>query len=143
MGCNSTFNALRLHAEEFSHIQSLPAVQPLNGRTFLARACLNMNIDVEEGSKAFETIYTTMSSLRVDDHDMKRNIPHVKLPTFLVQVRDDASSSADDIQWMFDNLPVEDKKIYFIEDTPWRFHGYTYFSDHPQQIIDWFDAHMN
>ena len=72
-----------------------------------------------------------------------RGISHVKLPTFLVQVRNDASSSADDIQWMYDHLPVEDKKIYFIEDTPWRFHGYTYFSDHPEQMIEWFDTHMN
>lgn len=43
---------------------------------------------------------------------------------------------------MVDITPVEDKKVYYVEDTPWRFHGYTYFSDHPEQMIDWFDSHM-
>jgi hypothetical protein len=47
-----------------------------------------------------------------------------------------------DVQEMYDLTPIEDKKIYYVEDTPWRFQGYNYFSDHPEAMIEWYDAHM-
>jgi hypothetical protein len=43
---------------------------------------------------------------------------------------------------MFDLTPVEDKKIVYVEETPWRFHGYSHFSDHPEEMIAWYDDHM-
>ena len=42
---------------------------------------------------------------------------------------------------MFDKINVEDKDIIWIEDTEWRFKGYQYFSDHPEEMIAWYDAH--
>jgi hypothetical protein len=42
---------------------------------------------------------------------------------------------------MFDMLDVEHKDLIWVEDTPWRFHGYTYFSEHPEKMIAWYDAH--
>ena len=33
-------------------------------------------------------------------------------------------------------------KIDYLEDTPWRFKGYSYFSEHPEAMIEWYDAHM-
>ncbi|MEM6806973.1 MAG: carboxypeptidase-like regulatory domain-containing protein, partial [Bacteroidota bacterium] len=38
--------------------------------------------------------------------------------------------------------PVEDKKIEYLEGTPLRFKGYNYFSEHPEEMVAWFDAHM-
>jgi hypothetical protein len=42
---------------------------------------------------------------------------------------------------MYDITPVDDKKIVYVEDTPWRFRGYTYFSEHPDEMVEWFNAH--
>jgi hypothetical protein len=66
----------------------------------------------------------------------------VAVPTFVIQVRDDAMTKPSDVQAIFDNLPVEDKELFWIEGTPMRYHGYTYFSEHPEQMIAWYDSHM-
>ena len=46
-----------------------------------------------------------------------------------------------DVQEMFDTTPDDDKKIVYVEDTPRRFHGYTYFSERPEEMIEWLDAY--
>ena len=82
-----------------------------------------------------------MTGLRIEDHNMRPYIKSVTLPTFMLQVRNDMNSRASDIQEMYDNLPDKDKKLVWIEDTPWRFHGYTYFSEHPEEMIKWYNQH--
>lgn len=49
------------------------------------------------------------------------------IPTFLYQVRDDLYTRPDDIQAMFDNIPIANKKLHWIEGTTRRWDGYTYF----------------
>ena len=142
MGANATINAMEKNPDAFKDIKCWIAIAPLKGRTFLERTFEQMHIPMEEGEKVYDAIYNEISGLHVEDHNILQKVKHVKIPTFYVQVRNDMNSRAADIQWMHDNTPVEDKKIYFIEDTPWRFHGYTYFSEHPDQMIEWYNVHM-
>lgn len=100
-----------------------------------------MGIPVAEGLAAFEPIYNKITGLTVEDHNIIPKARSIRIPTFFVQVRDDMNSRWTDVQEMFDKTPVEDKKIFYIEDTPWRFKGYQYFSENPEQMIDWFDTH--
>ncbi|WP_230034844.1 hypothetical protein [Chryseobacterium sp. Bi04] len=44
---------------------------------------------------------------------------------------------------MFDNLASEDKKLFWIEDTSNCFHGYTYFNDNPELLLEWFNKYIN
>ena len=67
---------------------------------------------------------------------------NVKVPTFIIQVRDDAWSRPEDVQTTYDLLPVEDKKLFWIEGTTKRFDGYNYFGAHPEQMIEFFDDRM-
>ena len=60
----------------------------------------------------------------------------MKVPTFLIQVRDDTWSRPEDVQTTYDLLPIEDKKLFWIEGTTRRFDGYNYFGDHPEQMIE-------
>lgn len=142
MGGNATLLAMEKYPEEFEHILSWILIQPLNGRTLLERTFENMGMDIEEGVEAFAPVYQKMTGFRVEDHDMRGYAKSVKLPTFMLQVRNDMNSLASDIQSIYDDIPVEDKKLVWVEDTPWRFHGYTYFSEHPEEMVDWYDAHM-
>ncbi|MCG8332765.1 MAG: alpha/beta hydrolase [Chitinophagales bacterium] len=142
MGANATINAMEKAPEAFEDIKSLIAIAPLKGRTSIERSCEQMQIPVEEGVEAFDPIYNEMTGLHVTDHDIVPKTVNIKIPTFFLQVRNDTNSRWTDVQTMFENTPVKDKKIYYIEDTPWRFKGYTYFSEHPEQMIEWFDAHM-
>ncbi|WP_234842036.1 hypothetical protein [Sinorhizobium meliloti] len=59
------------------------------------------------------------------------------IPTFLYQVRDDLYTRPDDIQAMFDNIPIANKKLHWIEGTTRRWDGYTYSSE-PEQMLHWF-----
>jgi esterase/lipase len=93
-------------------------------------------------AQGFAPIYQHMTGFRVEDHDMRGYIKSVKLPTLMLQVRNDMVSRASDIQWMYDNVPVADKKLIWVEGTPWRFYGYTYFAEHPEEMLEWYDSHM-
>ncbi|MEO1438501.1 MAG: alpha/beta hydrolase [Bacteroidota bacterium] len=142
MGANATINAMEKYPEAFTSIKSFICIAPLKGRTTIERNCEKMGIPQEEGVNAFEPIYNKLTGLKVADHNILPKAKYIKVPTFYLQVRDDMNSRWTDVQQMYEDTPVKDKQIYFVEDTPWRFKGYTYFSEHPEQMIDWFDRHM-
>jgi esterase/lipase len=101
-----------------------------------------MGIDPSEAVQVFEPIYNGITGLTVEDHNIIPKFKNVHIPTFFFQVRDDSNSRWTDVQEMFDNTPVEDKKIVFMEGTPLRFKGYNYFSEQPEEMVEWFDTHM-
>ena len=67
---------------------------------------------------------------------------NIKVPTLLIQVRDDAWTLPTDVQKTFDLIPGNDKKLFWIEGTTKRFIGYNYFGEHPEMMIEWFDTYM-
>lgn len=141
MGANATLLAMKKKPAAFKTVKSWIAIQPLNGKTYLERVFGRMGVDVEQGITDFGEIYTTMTGLKVEDHDMRGHMDGVTIPTLMVQVRNDMNSRESDIQEMYDKLSVADKKIIWIEDTEWRFKGYTYFSEKPEEMVAWYDAH--
>jgi uncharacterized protein len=46
-----------------------------------------------------------------------------------------------DVQSIYDAIPVEEKKLVWIQGTTRRFDGYNYLSKHPEVAIDWFAPH--
>jgi uncharacterized protein len=44
---------------------------------------------------------------------------------------------------MYDNLPVADKKLYWIEGTTRRWDDYAYFQKEPEQMLEWFNRFMS
>lgn len=142
MGANATLNAMNKHPEAFDGVKSMIAVAPLKGRTTIEKNVARMGIDENEGVDAFEPIYNKITGLTVEDHNIIPKAAGITVPTFFVQVRDDMNSNWKDVQEMYDLAPTDDKKIHYIEGTPWRFEGYNFFSDHPEQMIEWFDAHQ-
>ncbi len=143
MGANSTLRAMEKRPDAFVGIKSWILIQPLHGQTCIERSCEAMGIDIDEGRKEFAPINKQLTGLTFDDHDMRPLIKHVKIPTLMLQVRQDMVSRESDIQELFDMLEVADKDLIWVEDTPWRFHGYTYFSEHPERMVQWYDAHSD
>ena len=141
MGANATFNAMEKAPEVFDDIKSLIAIAPLKGRTTIERNCEQMHIPVEEGVEAFEPLYNEITGLHVADHDVIPKAAKARIPVFYLQVRNDMNSRWTDVQEMYELTPGDDKKIVYVEDTPWRFKGYTYFSEHPEEMVEWFDSH--
>ena len=139
LGCNSTLVAMRKHPEEFEHIRSLIAIQPVVGPSLIDLSCQAMGI--EGGVERFDPVLRVMTGFNVAEYDMVPYGKDIRIPTLLVQVKDDPITRQADIQAIYDGIPVEDKKLFWIEDTPVRHHGYTYFAEHPELMTEWYNVH--
>lgn len=142
MGANATINAMNKKPEAFEDIRCWIAIAPLKGQTTIERQSENMGIPVADALETFEPIYNKITGLTIEDHNIIPKAKQINIPTYFLQVRDDMNSRWTDVQEMYEITSNEDKKIYYVEDTPWRFKGYTYFSEHPETMIKWFNAHM-
>lgn len=142
MGANATVNAMEKNPEAFKDIKCLLCIAPLKGQTTIERQAGQMGIDPMDALEAFEPIYTDITGLTVEDHNIIPKFKNVHIPTFFFQVRDDSNSQWTDVQEMFEIAPTKDKKIIYMEGTSLRFKGYNYFSDNPEEMIQWFDDHM-
>jgi hypothetical protein len=111
------------------------------GAALVKKLCENLKLG-EAGEKVFGETYREISGFSVSDSTPIEDAKSVKIPTFVIQVKEDIMTYPSDVQAIYDAIPVKDKKLFWIEGTPWRFHGYTYFSEHPKQMIEWYDKHM-
>ena len=93
IGCNSTFVAMRKHPDEFEHVLSFIAVQPVVGRSLIELSCAVAGI--ENGVELFDQVFRRMTGFRVDDYDMRPYAKHIRVPTLVVQVKDDPSTSSE------------------------------------------------
>jgi hypothetical protein len=64
------------------------------------------------------------------------------VPTLVAQVHDDTMTRPEDVQDIYDAIPVAEKSLYWIEGTDRRFDGYNFFGVHPEIPIEWFDKHI-
>ncbi|NEQ83337.1 MAG: alpha/beta hydrolase [Moorea sp. SIO2I5] len=142
LGCNSTLIAMAKQPQEFEHIISMTALQPVLGRAMIEKSCQSMGIDPKQGAELYDEQQRKIYGFRLDDYDIMKQVSAIKIPTLVLQVRNDASMQAEAIQGFYDALPNPDKQIIWVEETTERFRGYTYFSDHPEQLVAWFDSHM-
>jgi alpha-beta hydrolase superfamily lysophospholipase len=140
LGGNSTLVAMRKHPEVFEGIKSMILIQPLSGDALVKTLSKNLRLGTQ-GEKAFEKAYREKAGFRVADSSPIEDAEYVKIPTYMLQVKDDKMTYPKDVQTIFDTLPVKDKKIFWVEGTTWRFKGYTYFSEHPETMVEWYDAH--
>ncbi len=66
----------------------------------------------------------------------------VRIPTFIVQVRDDLWTTPEDGEKTYELLGANEKEFFWIEGTTRRFDGYNYFGRNPDRMIAWFDRYM-
>ena len=55
--------------------------------------------------------------------------------------RGDILTDPSDVQAMFDNIPVADKKLQWIHGTTRRWDGYLEFQRHPEPMLGWYATH--
>ena len=66
----------------------------------------------------------------------------VIVPTFLCQVRGDVLTRPSDVQSIFDNIPIREKKLLWIGGTTRRWDGYTRFAKESGPMLAWFERYM-
>lgn len=142
LGCNSTLYAMKSHPEAFDRVRCLVGCQPLNTKTVVIQQLSLAGVPVNRIDDLEQRI-VLKTSIGFDQRDCLGWTKSVCVPTFLYQVHDDVLTKASDMQTMFDNIPMADKKLFWIEGTTRRWDGYAYFQQHPEQMLEWFAAHMS
>jgi pimeloyl-ACP methyl ester carboxylesterase len=141
LGCSSTFAAMTQYPEAFNGVRCLVGPQPVTMKIIVQRrlAMAGVPADRIDDLERRLILRTSIGFARRAPREWAHN---VRVPTFLYQVHDDVLTEPDDVQTMFDNIPVTDKKLQWIGGTTRRWDGYLEFQRRPEPMLDWFAAHM-
>ena len=142
LGCSSTFAAMAQFPAAFDGVRCLVGPQPVTMKTIVQRrlALLGVPADRIDDLEQRVIVRTSIGFARRAPREWAGN---VRVPTFLYQVRDDVLTEPADVQAMFDNIPVADKKLAWIQGTTRRWDGYLEFQRHPEPMLEWFAQHMS
>lgn len=139
-GCNATVIAMTKHPEHFKDVRCMVSPQPVSLRPFYER--ITEKLGIEDQFDNIDREIQLITSFRIDQMSPVPYAKNCRVPAFITQVHDDALTKPTDVQSFFDNIPVEDKKLFWIQGTSRRWDGYNYFPEHPEQMLEWFDKHM-
>ena len=140
-GGNAAMHAMAERPEYFKDVKALVCAQPAS-INIMSKITLD-GMGLGDYTDAFDEEMLKASGL-----SSKQMTPHlyaqnINIPTFIIQNKDDVWTIPDDVQTTFDLIPIEDKKLLWIEEgNPKRFIGYNYFGEHPESMIEWFDKYM-
>ena len=141
LGGNSTVTAWSKHPEEFSDIRTLVLLQPFSARCIVEVFADTMGI--KDGRDRIDVAAFERTGFRLAEQSPLEHMAAVTVPTLIAQVRNDNSTRSQDVQDMYEALPVTEKALHWIEGTERRFDGYNYFGTHPQVLIEWLDRHLH
>ena len=141
MGASSTFAAMTQFPDTFESVRCLVAPQPVTARTIVTRrlALLGLSDRIDD----LEQRIIRRTSIGFAERNAQEWAKWVRVPAFLYQVREDVLTHPSDVQTMFDNIPVADKKLAWIKGSTARFDGYLEFQRRPAPMLEWFDKHMS
>ncbi|MDN3357724.1 alpha/beta hydrolase [Actinomadura sp. DC4] len=140
LGAGSTFAAMARFPEAFRTVRCLVAPQPVTTRTIVERRLAMAGL--ADRLDEFERLLVLRTSIGFAPRNPRLWAKSVSVPTFLYQVRDDVLTQTGDVQAMYDNIPVAQKKLAWIEGTTARFDGYLEFQRHPDPALGWFGTYL-
>jgi pimeloyl-ACP methyl ester carboxylesterase len=141
LGCSSTFAAMTQFPGAFDGVRCLVGPQPVTARTIMERRLAAMGL--ADRIDDLDRRIVVRSGIGFGPRSPREWARNVRVPTFLYQVRDDVLTHPSDVQTMFDNIPVAEKKLQWIEGTTARWDGYMEFQRRPEPMLDWFATFMS
>ena len=145
-GANSTLSAMTQYPAEFAGVRSLLAPMPVTTHIVVGRQLALAGVPEDQIDDAIARLDVELrirTSVGFAARDTREWAKGAVVPTFLYQVRDDVLTFPADVQAMYDNLPMIDKKLMWIENSTVRWDGYLEFQRRPQAGLDWFAAHWS
>ncbi|MDQ1033920.1 pimeloyl-ACP methyl ester carboxylesterase [Streptomyces sp. V3I8] len=142
LGANSTFAAMTRQPRAFDSVRCLVAPQPVTTSIILQHQLELAGVSRAHIGALDERI-VLRTGISLAERDNREWAKAVTTPTFLYQVHDDVLTEPEDVQTMFDNIPVADKKLHWVEGTTVRWDGYLEFQRRPEPMLAWFQEHMN
>lgn len=141
LGADSTAVAWSMHPKEFAEVQAMVMLQPVSGRYIVEEFVKGLGID--DGYDKFDKAVHERTGFRLSEQSPLEYVTAVSVPTLVAQVHDDTMTRPQDVQDIYDAIPVTEKSLYWIEGTERRFDGYNFFGVHPEIPIEWFDKHLD
>ena len=141
MGGSSTMSAMSRYPDEFLDVRCLLSPQPVTPQVIIERRLGRMGL--ADRLEQFDTLVRLRTSVGIRERVPQEWARSVKVPTYLYQVRGDVLTEPADVQTIFDNIPVADKQLQWIDGTTARFDGYLEFQRRPQPMLEWLAAHMS
>ncbi|KAF5007112.1 hypothetical protein FDECE_6543 [Fusarium decemcellulare] len=141
LGANASLSAMRRRPDAFEGVRCMVAPQPLTPSILFEKMLENMGAPASYMDEIDRRLFLK-TSFHLNQMTPASDAKHVKVPTFLYQVHDDTSTKPKDVQTIYDNIPISDKKLHWVRDTTKRWHGYTYFQTEPAQFVEWIGQHM-
>lgn len=142
LGCNATFSAMTQNPGAFDGVRCLVGPQPVTTEIILGRQLALAGVPIDRLADLEQRIVlrTSIGFARRNPREWAKN---VCVPTFLYQVHDDVLTTPSDVQTMYDNIPLAEKKLQWIHGTSVRWDGYLEFQRRPQPMLAWFGTHMS
>jgi hypothetical protein len=141
MGGVSTFAAMAHYPGKFDGVRCLVSPQPITPR-YIAQRRLEV-LGISDRLDDFNLLLRLRTGVGLERRVPQEWARSVRIPTFLYQVHDDILTEPEDVQAMYDNIPVAEKKLQWIEGTTARWDGYLEFQRRPQPMLDWFAQYMS
>ena len=138
MGCVSTFAAMAHYPEAFEGVRWC---QPITPR-YIAQRRLEVS-GISDRLDDFDLLLRLRTGIGLDRRVPQEWAKGVAMPAFLYQVHDDILTLPEDVQMMYDNIPVPAKNLQWIEGTKARWDGYLEFQRRPEPMLDWFKKYMS
>jgi hypothetical protein len=142
LGCSSTFCAMTKDSRAFEGVRCLVGPQPVTMKIIMERRLALSGIPAGRLND-LEQRLILRTSIGFGPRAPQEWAKSVRVPTLLYQVHDDVLTRPSDVQTMFDNIPVADKKLQWINGTTLRWDGYLEFQRRPEPMLKWFEQHMS
>ena len=115
LGCDATMYAMVQEPQAFADVRCLVGPQPVSEEVILGKQLALAGVPSDR-LRDLDNRMVMKTSLSIAERDARDWAQAVCVPTFLYQVHDDVLTSPADVQTMFDNIPLEDKKLQWIHD---------------------------
>jgi hypothetical protein len=139
LGADSTAVAWSRHPDEFSEIQAI-MLQPVSGKYIVEEFV--KAVGMSGGYEKFDKAVHERTGFHLAEQSPLEHVKAITVPTLVAQVHDDTMTRPEDVQSIYDALPVDEKELYWIRGTDRRFDGYNFFGVHPEVPIDWFNKYL-
>jgi uncharacterized protein len=140
LGASSTFAAMTQFPEAFDGVLCLVAAQPVTARTIIERRLAGLGLP--EHINDLEQRIIVRTGINFARRSPQEWATNVRVPTYLYQVREDALTHPSDVQTMYDNIPVAEKHLHWIEGTTARWDGYLEFQRRPEPMLAWLAKYL-
>jgi len=142
-GANSTIIAMSKEPNKNRNVKCLVAIQPTSMEVFV-RTYLKRRFSPLGAKLLFPLIkifVNIQSEHRLEDMSPADFVKDIKVPTLYVQTRNDPWTEPSDILGFYENTSAP-KELYYLEGLSHRSHGYQYFGEHPEKMLEWLKKYL-